>query len=77
MSADNWTVCPRCCASLSEDERIALMDDDENPLLTFREDYGFYGAHAGAVNVSYSGWCAECGLTCRFEYTEEFYEEGA
>lgn len=29
---------------------------------TWREDYEFFGADEGVVNVSYKGSCTECGL---------------
>lgn len=36
---------------------------------TFREDYEIFGAETGAVTVSYSGECINCGLRLRFTDT--------
>lgn len=44
-------------------ETDELEDMDSN----FREDYEFYGAEDGIVNVSYSGECRLCGLKLKFE----------
>lgn len=37
---------------------------------TFREDYEFWGAEEGELNISYSGGCRECGLKHSFRYSE-------
>lgn len=39
----------------------------ENMKETFREDYEFYGAEDGIVQVSYSGQCTVCSLALKFE----------
>lgn len=78
MSADNWATCPRCydeaCRSTSipTEELDALGDYavpnvDAGDVLTFREDYEFYGAHAGTLIVSYSGACTKCGLALKMK----------
>jgi len=36
---------------------------------TFREDYEFFGAETGAVHVSYSGSCSDCGLEMHIDET--------
>lgn len=44
------------------DRRKALPDR----VATFREDYEIYGAEDGAINISYSGSCKDCGLKLKF-----------
>ena len=59
MSADAWSVCPRCTARRD----VGLRGND------FREDYEIYGAETGTVTVSYHGECQRCGLKLVFEST--------
>lgn len=55
MSADAWSVCPRCLA------REPGLEE-----CRFREEYGIYGAETGTVTVEYSGECQRCGLVLKF-----------
>ena len=41
----------------------------ENRAHTFREDYEIYGAEDGAITITYSGSCGQCGLSFNFEET--------
>lgn len=41
---------------------------------TFREDYEFYGAENGTLEISYSGQCTKCGLKLQFREEKEFYK---
>lgn len=46
---------------------------DENALITFREDYEFYGAEEGDIKIRYAGECMTCGLKAEFTHEESFY----
>jgi hypothetical protein len=47
---------------------------DNNPRrATFREDYEFYGAETGTLQISYSGQCTVCGLKLKFQEERDFY----
>ena len=49
--------------------RQSAADLEREPMEpTFREDYEVFGAETGEVAVSYSGSCARCGLSLRFEH---------
>lgn len=52
-------------------ERKAALDNaiSTPQEITLREDYEFYGAEDGAVQVSYSCGCDECGLRFSFQET--------
>ncbi len=56
MSADAWSVCPRCTARHDVGYRAN----------EFREDYEVYGAETGTVTVEYNGECQRCGLKLSF-----------
>jgi hypothetical protein len=43
---------------------------------TFREDYEFYGAEEGTIEVSYSGHCTVCDLDCSFKESHPFWRPG-
>lgn len=65
MSADNWTLCPKC--QKGED------DDHVNTLLS--EDYEI-GILNGEFFVIYSGECQECGFSFKFRHTENVVSVG-
>ena len=80
MSADNWTKCPRCYkkaedkaalvygkVSREEYERIRRAVPEDGPEETLREDYEI-GIYDGMFEVTYSGYCAECGFEFNFEH---------
>lgn len=48
---------------------------DLEKLTTFREDYEFYGAEDGVVNVSYSGHCSVCDCGIDFSDQRPFYSK--
>lgn len=56
MSADAWSVCPRCAARGD----IGYRETE------FREDYEI-GQDEGVVTVRYRGECQRCGLLFEFE----------
>lgn len=56
MSADAWSVCPRCTAR----HDVGYKGNE------FREDYSIYGAETGTVTVEYRGECQRCGLVLEF-----------
>lgn len=67
---------------LPPDEWVKFKDEVEKDIdalrdaaYTFREDYGFYGASEGSVEVSYRGSCKVCGLTFKREETWAFYPQ--
>lgn len=49
-------------------ERAAFAAESIEP--TFREDYEFWGAEDGVLNINYSGACQKCGLAHQFKHTE-------
>jgi hypothetical protein len=61
VSADNWAVCPRC------------LSTDEHGYGTLREDYEFYGAESGTVNIDYSCSCRNCSLSFGFQEQRTFW----
>src|SRR5258708_6440644 len=40
---------------------------------TFREDYEFYGAETGTLQISYRGQCTKCGLSHKIHEERVFY----
>ena len=56
MSANAWSVCPRCKAR----HDIGMRANE------FREDYEICGAETGTVTVEYRGECQRCGLLLTF-----------
>lgn len=58
MSADRWSMCPRCVAR----DGVGLHGNE------FREDFEI-GQDDGVVTVSYRGECQRCNLL--LEFTEE------
>lgn len=72
MSADHYAICPRCVDEARK--TIGLLYICEEDYRTFREDYEFWGADSGTVNVHYRGECDKCGLACKFDEPHVFYE---
>jgi hypothetical protein len=68
MSADNWTVCPRCTAE------AGIYAGNET---TFREDYEFWGAAGGEVQWDYCGHCTVCKLDVHVKGANRFWPEVA
>ena len=65
MGADNWAICPRCRRRAGGPAIAAHLGQ---PLReTLREDYEFYGAAEGIVQVSYGCECTVCGLKLSFD----------
>lgn len=65
MSADNWTICPRCAV---KGYQAGIFDTDD----TLREDYeqGIYEFQPGKFeySVHYVASCSECGFYYVHEY---------
>ncbi len=57
--------------------RAALPSVDPDDFYTFREDYEFWGAETGEVQVSYRGACNVCGLSATIETSNRFWEAPA
>lgn len=57
--------------------REAIPDVDPRQMMTFREDYEFYGAETGKVNARYEGRCTTCGLTASIVADHHFYDGDA
>jgi hypothetical protein len=55
MSADNWTICPKCCAA---DPAKELLGDPEP---TMREDWDIGMGRDGRFEVVYGCACEVCG----------------
>lgn len=68
MSADNWTVCPKCW----NEGRVLRMTDLE-PYAelppTMREDYEIGLDEEGDFTVSYRCYCKTCKFIWRFSYS--------
>lgn len=69
MSADNWTICPRC-----RDKAGIYASEAER---TFSEYYEFSGAENGEVVARYRGCCSVCGLSAQIDHSVAFYEPAA
>jgi hypothetical protein len=54
--------------------RKSIEPVEESDYRTFREDYEFYGAETGTIEVSYSGHCGACGLGLDFQQHHEIPE---
>jgi hypothetical protein len=54
-------------------ENPGEMDEDNSRTATFREDYEFYGARDGVVEVSYRGGCAVCDLQITIDESYPLY----
>jgi hypothetical protein len=53
--------------------RAAIVAVDVKGYYTFREDYEFYGAEDGEIQVRYSGNCSKCGLSAEIKDSKRFY----
>lgn len=53
--------------------RETLSAVDPEDFRTFREDYEFYGADEGELQVSYSGGCTECDLRVDLKTSKKFW----
>lgn len=84
MSADRWSICPRCQdrANAEQARKMTTAIDAYGKvpakqylvlLETFREDYAFYGVDEGIIYADYSGHCQECGLNVDFTHKHPFY----
>ena len=62
MSADNWSICPRCSKDIA-------LDDENEDNYTVREDYEFILNEDGTLSIWYSGVCSNCGA--KWEYIKE------
>lgn len=51
--------------------------EDYSKFATFREDYEFYGADDGILQIVYSGCCTKCGLNLKFHESKEFYKSSS
>ena len=49
---------------------------EQDKMVTFREDYEFYGVADGVIHASYSGHCSVCGLGLDFADEHPFYSRG-
>lgn len=91
MSADRWSICPKCGKTPQEiraereqalaevygkvpreeweemREAAAAPIREDEAMETFREDWDIY-LQDGAVNVSYTGYCARCGAHVEFKH---------
>jgi hypothetical protein len=56
--------------------RSELKAVDPEDFRSFREDYEFYGANEGELQVSYSGGCQECGLKVGLKTSKKFWPLG-
>jgi hypothetical protein len=56
-------------------ELSTMLDEevDEDAVRTFREDYEFYGAETGTLEISYRGECTKCGLKHEHEDSKTFW----
>lgn len=57
-----------------ESKHLEYQQSDYSKYSTFREDYEFYGAETGTLEISYSGQCTKCGLKLQFKEEKEFYK---
>lgn len=55
--------------------RVDLETVDPEDFRSFREDYEFYGAEEGEIQVSYSGNCSQCGLRTNLKTSKKFWPE--
>lgn len=55
-------------------KNLEYKQSDYSKYSTFREDYEFYGAETGTLEISYSGQCTKCGLKLQFKEEKEFYK---
>ena len=60
MSADSWSVCPKC-------REIDPIFIDENKR-HFREDYGFYIDNDGIFTAIFHEQCKDCGFEFSFNH---------
>jgi hypothetical protein len=65
MSADNWTVCPRCVA------KDPFINQRNMEAQTLREDYEFYMTSDGHFTASYRAHCKSCGFSHTLEHEED------
>lgn len=63
MSADNWTICPRC--AMRPNPYYETLKE------TLREDYELGTRRDGEFYVSYRGRCESCGFEKVFEHSEQ------
>lgn len=60
------------------DAKRAELPDAPRPqhFETFREDYEFWGADTGTLEVSYKGRCTKCGLGVELRDSRPFFVDG-
>lgn len=63
MSADNWTICPRCHA---KDEAAELLGDIPSSM---REDWELGTNKRGMFEITYRCYCSKC----RFKWSYDFH----
>jgi hypothetical protein len=82
MSADNWTICPKCKkekdgkAKVSEEAYNHLKNKTVNEIrysttsdYTFREDYEI-GVYENEFTVDYNGSCSKCNFEYSYSHRE-------
>ena len=84
MSADNWSICPKCKDEMGkklEDSYGKISQDEYQQLLnktakysndrTLREDYSIFTDENGLFQIIYLCRCDRCGFKYTYKYTEQ------
>jgi len=90
MSADNWSVCPKCnkenvkkiqdsYGKIPPEEYLKLINETKGPYekFTLREDYSIHTREDGTFRIVYDCHCKKCGWGFEFNLEQDRLKSGS